>query len=142
MQGEKQQQGFCLLQPCQFFLLARAVCHASLCSTLHPAATAKPNAADTYPRLCSGPDQSTALCMLYTFSCAHFISMALLRELSPIKVPHMARCNLIPSLKSFKTKEVRQTIRVSYWTQKHVFSKTNSYLEMPFIPCVGNKLLK
>lgn len=131
MQGEKHQQGLCLLQPCQFFLLTLSFCqfflltlsfsHASLCSALHPAATAKPNATDTRPLLCSAPELSTALCMLYTFSCAHFISMALLGELSTIKVPHMARCKLILPLKSFKSKEVRQKIRVSYWTQNHVF---------------------
>lgn len=138
VQGEKHQQGLCLLHPCQFLLLTLSFCHASLCSALHPAASAKPNATDPHPLLCSAPEPSTALGMLHTFNWAHFISMALLGELSTIKVPHMARCRLIPPLKSFKSKEVRQKVRVSYLS----FSKPNSYMEMPFIPYTGNKLLK
>lgn len=113
MQGEKRQQGLlCLLQPCQFFLLTLSVCRASLCSALHPAATAKPNASDTHPLLCPHPKQSTSL--RTRFSCTHFVSMSLLGQLSPIT----ARYNRIPPLKSFKSKEVRQTIRGSYRTQK------------------------
>lgn len=111
-----------------------------LASVLHPAATAKPNAAGTHPRLCSGPDQSIALWIVCTFNCAHFISTALLGELNPMKVLHTARCNFMLPLKNFKSKEGRQS-ELATGHKPRVFPKPNPYLEMPFIPCVGPKYL-